>query len=358
MEQKQLPQMRQELKQILRMEQATLLEMPEEEFQKLIAEIERTPLFQRLYQQEKVIHRQRFPRTDIASSFYQLKPELVADNSSPDIESLLLDKKRIVDRIQRLGRDKFKRYFLFPESGVSEEEIAEECNLVVSEVQKINRLIDEFSILSEFYHPSAFSSGEVYYTKIASVEKNGEDFIIGYFSPFLARGRYSIDYERFEQLKGNLNETETKQARQLLRKVELVNTRKDTLTQILQGIVERQALYLESGELKALLPFSQKELAKKTGLAPSSVSRAIRGKSIDTPWDEEVPLKHLFPRPKSFRKELLRQLLETEEGLLTDEAIRAKLEEKFGVAISRRSIANLRKELKIPAAWRRKQALI
>jgi transposase len=353
MEQKQLPQMRQELRQVLRMEQATLLEMPEEEFQRLIAEMESSPLFQRLYQQEKVICRSRFPMTDIAPSFYQLKPELVADSSPPDIESLLLDKKRLVEQIQRLGQDKFKRYFLFPESGMSEEEIARECDLAVSEVQRINRLIDEFSILSEFYHPSALSSGEVYYTKIASVEKSGEDFIIGYFSPSLARGRYSVDYERFEQLKDSLTGAEIKQARQLLKKVELINTRKDTLTQILQAVIERQTLYLESGEQKALLPFSQKELANKIRLAPSSVSRAIRGKSIDTPWGEEMPLKHLFPRPKSFRKELLRQLLETEERPLSDEAIKSKLERKFGVTISRRSVANLRKELKIPAGRRK-----
>ncbi|MBC8429621.1 MAG: hypothetical protein H8D89_01470, partial [Dehalococcoidia bacterium] len=44
-----------------------------------------------------------------------------------------------------------------------------------------------------------------------------------------------------------------------------------------------------------------------------------------------------------------RQVLETEEGLLSDEAIKLKLQEKFGVAISRRSVASLRKELKIPA---------
>jgi RNA polymerase sigma-54 factor len=347
MEQKQSPQMRQELRQVLRMEQATLLEMPEEEFQKLIAEIERNPIFQRLYQREEVIRRQRFPRTDISSNFYQIKPELVADIGSLDVESLLLNKKHIAHQIQKLGIEKFKRYFLFPESGISAEEIAGECNLAVSEMQRINRLIDEFSILSEFYHPSALSSGGVYYSKIASVEKNREGFIIGYFSPSLARGRYSIDYERFEQLKDTLTAVEIKQIRQLLKKVELVNTRKDTLTQILQAVVERQALYLESGNLKALLPFNQKELARKIGLAPSSVSRAIRGKSIDTPWGEEVPLKHFFPRPKSFKKELLRQLLEADRELPSDEAIKARLQDKFGVAISRRSVANLRKELKI-----------
>ncbi len=353
-------QMRQELSQVLRMEQANLLEMPEDEFQRLIAEIERNPLFQRLYQKEKLIRRQGFPRTDISSGFYELKEEIIANKGSPDVESLLLNKEHIVREIQRLGLEKFKQYFLFLESGMTAEEIARECDMAVSEVQKINSLIDDFSISSEFYNPSALSSEAIHYSKVATVEKDGEGFIIGYFSASFARGRYSINYERFEELKAAdaFTKAESKEARQLFRKLELINSRKDILTQILQNIIDQQALYLESGDLRALLPFSQKKLAQKIGQAPSSVSRAIRGKSIDTPWGEEIPLKHFFPNPKRFRKELLRQLLETEEGLLSDEAIKVKLREKFGVAISRRSVANLRKELKIPAAWRRKQALI
>jgi RNA polymerase sigma-54 factor len=342
------------------MEQASLVEMPDEEFQRLIAEIERSPLFIRLYQKEKLIRRQRFPGTDISSSFYQLKEEVVADKGSLDVESLLQNKEHIVGQIQKLGLEKFKRYFLFPESGMSMEEIARECDLAASEVQKINSLIDDFSILSEFHHPSALNSEAVHYSKIASVERGEGGFIIGYLSASFARGRYLIDYEKFEELKrrGVFTEAEGREAKQLFKKLKLINSCKDTLTQILQNIIDKQALYLESGDLRSLLPLSQKELAKKIGLAPSSVSRAISGKSIDTPWGEEVSLKHFFPRPKRFKKELLKQLLETEEELFSDEAIKVKLWEKFGVAISRRSVASLRKELKIPVAWKRKQALI
>jgi len=359
MKQTQSLQMRQELSQVLRMEQATLLEMPEDEFQRLIAEIERNPLFQKLYRQEKLIRHQRFPRTDIASSFYELKEEIIADKGSADVESLLLNREHIIEHIQRLGLEKFKRYFLFPESGMTAEEIAAECDLDVSEVQKINSLIDDFSILSQFYNPSALSSEAIHYSKVATVGKDEKGFIISYFSPSLARGRYSIDYERFEELKASdaFTEAESKEARRLFRKLELINSRKDTVSQILQNIIDQQALYLESGDLRTLLPFSQKELAEKIELAPSSISRAIRGKSIGTPWGEEIPLKHFFPKPKRFRKELLKQLLETEEGLVSDEAIKAKLWEKFGVAISRRSVASLRKELKIPAARKRKSLI-
>jgi len=339
------------------MEQANLLEMPDDEFNRLITEIEQSALFKKLYHQEKLIRRQIFPRTDISSSFYQLKQEMVADKGSLDVESLLLNKEHIVRQIRRLGLEKFKRYFLFPESGMTLEEIAAECDLDVSEVQKVNRLIDEFSIMNEFYNPSALSSEGIHYTKIASMERGEESFVIGYFSPSFARGRYSIDYEAFEQLTtaGAFIAAEVKEARQLFRKLELINSRKDTVTQILQNIIDKQALYLESGDLRSLLPFSQKELAERIGIAPSSVSRAIRGKSIDTPWGEEIPLKYLFPRPKRFRKELLKKLLGTDNELFSDEAIRTKLEEKFGVAISRRSVANFRKELKIPAARKRKK---
>jgi len=338
------------------MEQANLLEMPEDEFHKFLTETEQSPLFKKLYQKEKLIRYQRFPRTDISSSFYQLEEEMVANEGSPDVESLVLNKEHVVRQIQKLGLEKFKRYFLFPESGMTLEAIARECDLEVLEVQKINNLIDELSIMSEFYHPSNVTSGGIHYSKVASVEKDEKGFIIGYFSASHARGRYSIDYERFEELKaaGMLTEAEVKEARQLFRKLELINSRKDTLTQILQNIIDKQALYLESGDLKSLLPFSQKELAQKIELAPSSVSRAISGRSLETPWGEEIPLKHFFPRPKRFRMELLRQLLKTDKELSSDEVIRTKLWEKFGVAISRRSVASLRRELKFSPAQRKR----
>jgi RNA polymerase sigma-54 factor len=330
--------------------------MPDDDFGRLVSEIEQSQLFRHLYREERLIHYQRLPGTDISPGFYQLKEEVAADKGSPDIESLLLDREHITGQIQRLGREKFKRYFLFPESGMTLEEIATGCELEVAEVQEINSLIDQFSIMSEFYHPSRVTTAGIRYSKVASVEKDEEGFVIGYYSPSFARGRYSIDYERFEQLTaaGVLTEFEAKEARQLFKKLELINSRKDSLTKILQGIIGKQTLYLESGDVKSLLPFSQKELAERIGLAASSVSRAIRGKSIEVPRGAEIPLKQFFPRPKRFKEELVRQLIYTDNGLTSDEVIRLKLREKFGVAISRRSVANLRKGLKLPAAKRKR----
>ena len=345
---------------IIRLEQASLLEMPEEEFNKLIIEAEGSPLFKKLYRREKIICYQRYPRTDISPRFYQLNEEIAAGTGTLDIESLLSDKEDIVRQIQKIGLENFKRYFLHPEPGVSVEEVAQECNLELAEVEEINSLINEFSIMNEFYNPSALSSEHgIHYSKVASIERGAEGFIIGYLSPSYARGRYSIDYERFEELRGSgaITGAEVKEIKQLFKRLEIINSRKDTVTRVLQGIVEKQAPYFESGNGKAVLPFSQKELAERIGLVPSSISRAISGKSIETPWGEEKALKDFFPRPRMFRKELVRQLLETGEEFPSDEAIKAKLEQTFGVSISRRSIADLRKELKFPPAWKRKQAL-
>jgi len=356
-QQSQSLQARQEFKLLVRLEQASLLEMSEEEYNKLIVEAEDNPLFKKLYRKERIIRYQRYPKTDISPHFYQLNEEIATGGTGIlDIESLLSDKEDIVRQIQKMGLDNFKRYFLYPEPGVSVEEVAQECDLELGEVEKINSLINEFSIMSEFYNPSTLSSGHgIHYTKVASIERGSEGFVVGYLSPSYARGRYSIDYGRFEELKGNgaFSSAEAREIRQLFKRLELINRRKDTVTRILQGIMEKQAPYFESGNGKAILPFSQKELAERIGLVPSSISRAINGKSLETPWGEEKALKDFFPQSRMFKKELIRQLFETGEEFPSDEAIKAKLEQKFGVFISRRSVASLRDELRIASVWKR-----
>ncbi len=349
-------QTRQEFKLIAGMEQAGLLEMPEEEFNRLSAEVESSPLFKRLCRNERIIRYQRYPRTDISARFLQINEEIVAGAGTLDVESVLSGREEVVSLIRRIGLEDFKRYFLFPEPEISVQEIAQACDLQTAEVEEINDLINEFSVMSEFYRPSELSAGQgIRYSKIATVEKRREGFVICYLSSFYARGVYSIDYGRFEELKesGAVAESEMKEAKQLFRRLELINVRKDTLTRILHGILEKQEPYFESGNSRSLLPFSQKELAERIGLVPSSISRAIRGRSLEMPWGEEKALKDFFPRPRRFKRELLRQLLETGEGLRSDEAIKERLEQEFGVSVSRRSVASLRQELRIAAGWKR-----
>jgi hypothetical protein len=354
--QEQSLQTRQDYRLIVGIEQATILEMPEEEFSRLASDMENSPLFKRLYRQEKIVHYQRYPGTDISPRFLQFDEGIAAGSDTLDIESVLSGREDVVRHIQRIGPDSFKRYFLYPEPEVTVEEIAQECGLEMADVEEINALINEFAVMSQFYNPSALSAGHgITYSRVASVEKRPEGFVIAYLSPCYARGRYSIDYRRFEEMKesGAFAVEDVGEIRQLLKRLELINRRKDTMTRILQSIAERQALYFESGEDMALLPFSQKELAGSIGLVPSSVSRAISGRSLETPWGEERALKDFFPRPRSFRKELVRRILASGESFACDEEIRARLERDHGVSISRRSVASLRQELRKPPSGRR-----
>lgn len=351
--QEQSLQTRQDYRLIAGMEQATILEMPEEEFGRLATEVENSPLFKRLYRKEKIVHYQRYPGTDISPRFLQLDEGIASGGDTPDIESVLSGREDVVRHIQKIGLENFKRYFLYPEPEVTVGEIAQECGLELSDVDEINSLVNEFAVMSEFYNPSALSVERgITYSRVASVEKRPEGFVVAYLSPCYARGRYSIDYRRLEELKdsGAISGGDVSEIRQLLKKLELINRRKDTMTRILQRIVEKQALYFGSGDNMALLPFSQKELAESIGIVPSSISRAISGRSLETPWGEEKPLKDFFPRPRSFKKELVRRILATGENFGSDEEIRARLERGYGVSVSRRSVASLRQELRTPSA--------
>ncbi len=345
--QEQLLEARQELRLALRLEQVNLLELSEAEFQRLIREVESSPLFQKLRREEKLVHYQKFPRADISPHFYELKEEILADEGSLDVERLLHHREEVVGLIRRLGLERFKSYFLYPDEEMTVEEIAQDCGLKPAEVERIHDFLDDFSIMSEFYHPSTLSPSRVHYSRIASIERNSGGFIIGYFCPSSARGKYVIDHERFEELEshGYFNKSETKEIRRLLQKLQLINMRKDVLHRALEMVVERQRLYLESADEKSLLPFTQKEVAERLGVAPSTITRAIRNKSIDTPWGEERPLKDFFPGPKKFKKEMIGQVL-GEGGPLSDRELKARLEER-GISISRRSVARLRKELEI-----------
>lgn len=330
------------------------IELPEDEFRKLVKEIEEAPLFKRLFcaprPQEKIIKYNRFPRVELSRQFYELRESVVPSENSFDPETLLGRREEVVGLIREVGPEKFKRFFLYSESDMSPKELAERCQLSVQEVRKISSFMDEFSIHSQFFFPSTIRSGsKITYHKIASIEKGDQDdLIIGCLSTDFARGKYTIDYERLNQLqrKGIFSQQEMEKISKLLRSLELINIRKNVIYQIVQWIVEVQRRYLESGDPQELKPFSQKGLAARIGVNSSLICRALQNRSIETPLGHERPLKFFLPSRKEVRKELIRQIWK-EERPLSDEQIRIKLKERFGLSVSRRSVNDCRRELKL-----------
>jgi RNA polymerase sigma-54 factor len=141
--------------------------------------------------------------------------------------------------------------------------------------------------------------------------------------------------------------------------IEDFHKRSETMGKIVRKIVETQEEFLNRG-LTWLRPLAQKNLADEFGLHPSTISRSIAEKYIQTPQGL-YPLKFLCPRgPKGMTvartKALLVEALKKEDKKdpLSDSQLTEELK-KIGAKIDRRTVAYYRKELKIPAADERKK---
>ena len=353
---KQRPQPKQLLRLIGRVKLAELVELSERDFAKIIKKIENEPLFKKLLSpsdpQQKVLSYRRFPRSELSKSFYELKEDIAMDRTSPDVESFLDSREAIMPLIKRLGIDKFKKYFLYNDGNVSYKDISLACNLTEKEVTKIMTLIDDFAIQSEFFTRSKINIGSnISYSKIAQIEKDTSgDHIINFLSPYLAKGRYLINYEKLAEVKKNgvFSRAELKKINKLLNDLEAINTRKSIIYRIISKILKIQSVYFVTGNPKDLVRLTQRELAKEIGINPSLISRAIARRSIETPWQEEYPVKYFFPSRKKIIKTLIIDIINDGGHIYTDEGIRQQLRQAFNIYISRRSVASYRKELKIP----------
>jgi len=352
-----LPQTKQLLRLVGRIKFAELIELSERDFAKIIREIESDPLFRKLFSpskpQEKVVSYLPFPRSGLSKSFCEFREDMAVDRSSLDVESLLAKRKEIVPLIRRLGIDKFKKYFLYSNGETSYKDILLACNLTEKEVVKILALIDDLALQREFFSTSTINpGGNASYSKIAQIEKdNSGDFVVSFFSPHLAKGRYLINYEKLAELRRNrvFSQAELRKIDKLLSSLEAINARKSIIYRIIRKILKKQSLYFATGNPKDLVPLTQKGFAKEMSINSSLISRAIALRSIETPWGEEYPVKYFLPSRKKIVKGLITDIINDGKCIYTDEEIRGELRKVFNIDISRRSVASYRKELKIPS---------
>ncbi len=144
--------------------------------------------------------------------------------------------------------------------------------------------------------------------------------------------------------------------------------RQTTLLQTATTIVARQAAFLDAGP-GALRPLALADIGEALELHPSTISRAIAGRMIDTPGGA-LPLKAFFSRafPATGNDEapsqdavlaLVQRILAEEDTArpLSDGEIAARAAQQ-GVRIARRTVAKFRGILGIASSYaRRKQAV-
>lgn len=137
-----------------------------------------------------------------------------------------------------------------------------------------------------------------------------------------------------------------------------------TIYQIAQIIVERQNEFLDHGQI-ALKPMAQKDIAERLEIHVSTVSRAVNGKYILTPFgvlelryffSSAIPAKDGENTSSRAIQALIKQIIDAEppEKPLSDNKIAALLEQQ-GFYVARRTVMKYRELLEIPSSPKRRQ---
>ena len=144
-----------------------------------------------------------------------------------------------------------------------------------------------------------------------------------------------------------------------------IKQRHDTLMRTMQTILDYQQEYFKDGDRSRLRPMILKDIADRTGLDVSTISRVANSKYVQTSFGI-ILLKSLFSEAmqtvngdevSSYEiKNLLEQCIAEEDKRhpLTDEQLMNILNDR-GYCIARRTVAKYREMLSIPVARLRKE---
>lgn len=146
--------------------------------------------------------------------------------------------------------------------------------------------------------------------------------------------------------------------------IEAINQRKQTLYTTMKAIIQMQHKFFEEGDEASLRPMILKDIADRTGLDISTISRVSNSKYVQTRWGT-YPLKFFFNDSYTTEngdelstrqiKLALQEIVDNEDKdhPMSDDVLKDKLKEK-GFPIARRTVSKYREQLGIPIARLRK----
>lgn len=147
--------------------------------------------------------------------------------------------------------------------------------------------------------------------------------------------------------------------------IEAIKQRHNTLQNTMNAIIDFQREYFMDGDETKLKPMVLKNIAEKTGLDISTISRVVNCKYIQTHFGI-YPLKYFFSEglmteggeevsTREIKKILMESVDAEDKGKpLTDEELVEVLSAK-GYKVARRTVAKYREQLNIPIARLRKE---
>jgi RNA polymerase sigma-54 factor len=147
--------------------------------------------------------------------------------------------------------------------------------------------------------------------------------------------------------------------------IEMILQRQQTLLKTMNAILIHQEAFFMSGDTTKLKPMILKDIAEKTNLDVSTVSRVANSKYVQTEFGTFL-LKYFFSESLTTDsgeevstkevKAILEELLDSEDKHkpFSDDELTEQLQEK-GYNIARRTVAKYREQLNIPVARLRKE---
>jgi hypothetical protein len=325
-----------------RMMLAQLMEMPEAGLESLARAMEADPLFKRL-SAVGVIIPSEFPSARFAARRFAGRGLRMSGGGLPELVDGNCDLARLM---QGMGQERFEKWFL-GDQAFPDEERARGCGISVEEARRLREFMDRAYILGEF--ETAPVAPEKIFSAVAGIGIEEGTPVLAFFHREVWERRFSVNRERLAGFLAALPAEKAGEVRSLVSRLEAMERRKTTLYQLLEELLKVQADYLRSGEPGRRQPLMQRDMAKTLGVDPSVLCRLISNKSVQMPWGLEAPLAVFFPNAKDINRGRLYDIAQGQPGL-TDAALACELERVHGVHLSRRSIAQYRKELRLAAA--------
>ena len=241
-------------------------------------------------------------------------------------------------------------------------EVAKQIKRSEPEVREIFERIKELSP----FPGRQFDSSEVrYVTPDVQVVRKNDEFVIILndeeipvlgINPFFMK---LSDGKNGEKPVRDFVRENIKEARWFIRSI---NQRNHTLLKVMRAIVEFQRAFFVKGP-KALAPLTLKDIAQEIGVHETTVSRIANGKYVQTEWGI-FEIRYFFTNSisgagssgsrysKEAVKEIIREIIQEEEGSLSDQDI-ADLLARKGIPLARRTVAKYRKELDLGSSYTR-----
>ncbi|WP_304226461.1 RNA polymerase factor sigma-54 [Gracilinema caldarium] len=241
-------------------------------------------------------------------------------------------------------------------------EVAKKIRRSESQVQEILERIKE---LSPFPGRQFDSSDVRYVTPDVQVVRKNDEFVIILndeeipvlgINPFFMKLSDGKDGDK--PVRDFVREN-IKEARWFIRSI---NQRNHTLLKVMRAIVEFQRAFFVKGP-KYLAPLTLKDIAQEIGVHETTVSRIANGKYVQTEWGI-FEIRYFFTNSisgagssgsrysKEAVKEIIREIIQSEEGSLSDQDISDLLARK-GIPLARRTVAKYRKELDLGSSYTR-----